>query len=283
MSSFRTDIPRSNPKLRSTLFRQAVRAALLPALCTSLWIGACERKTTPEADSEQTAAKAKSTTAPKTAAPATPKASVPPAKEFEPTPDDRLGTLPEGLGIAIGKPIPEVSAQDSNGRKVTLGELVEKGPILVTFYRGGWCPYCNFQVRSLTEAHEQFQERGITPVAISVDQVSEAKKTQATYEIPFPVLSDPKLEVHRAFNVVHQADEAQLKRLKEYGIDLEKSSGETHHSYAVPALFLVDSKGIVRWAHADPDYTVRPKTKQLLAALDKAGFSPTRNVQAEPN
>ena len=110
----------------------------------------------------------------------------------------------------------------------------------------------------------------MTPVAISVDKVDEASKTNTTYEIPFPVLSDPELHAHEAFRVVHEASEDEVARLKGFGIDIERSSGKTHHKFAVPAVFLIDAHGVVRWAHADPDYKVRPTTAQLLAAIDGA-------------
>jgi peroxiredoxin len=119
-------------------------------------------------------------------------------------------------------------------------------------------------------------------VAISVDKIQEAAKTRATYAVPFPVLSDPDLATHRAFRMVHQADDAEVAKLKGYGIDLEASSGRTHHGFAVPGLFLIDRDGTVRWAHADPDYKVRPKTEQILAAIDSAALPPAPAQGAKP-
>jgi peroxiredoxin len=124
----------------------------------------------------------------------------------------------------------------------------------------------------LTAAYPKFQERGILPVAISVDRIEEAAKTQATYTIPFPVLSDPDLAAHSAFRVIHQADESEVARLKGFGIDLENSSGRTHHMIAIPSLFIIDRDGIARWAHADADYKVRPSTDQILQVLDGLGI-----------
>jgi peroxiredoxin len=68
--------------------------------------------------------------------------------------------------------------------------------------------------------------------------------------------------------VLHQVDDSELARLTSFGIDLEKASGRAHHAIAVPAAFLVDRKGVVRWAHADPGYKVRPSTAQILGAID---------------
>lgn len=149
-----------------------------------------------------------------------------------------------------------------------LRELVTTGPVLLVFYRGGWCPYCNSQIHELTAAYPEYKKRGVTPVAISVDRVEESAKTQATYTIPFPVLSDSDLAAHRAYRVLHEVDEAEFARLKGFGIDLERASGRSHHAIAVPSLFVIDGKGVVRWAHANLDYKVRPSTVQILAAID---------------
>lgn len=84
-------------------------------------------------------------------------------------------------------------------------------------------------------------------------------------------MRNPCLE--RRFRVIHHADDAELAKLEGFGIDLERSSGRAHHDFAIPALFLIDKAGIVRWAHADPDYEVRPRTPQILAAIDAAGVT----------
>ena len=106
-------------------------------------------------------------------------------------------------------------------------------------------------------------------MAISVDRIEEAAKTQATYSIPFPVLSDPDLAAHTAYRVTHRVEADEFSRLQGFGMDLEGASGQTHHVIATPALFVIDAEGVVRWAHADRDYTVRPSPSQILAAFDR--------------
>ena len=186
----------------------------------------------------------------------------------------QLGTLPQDIGIAAGQPAPDAMLHDADGQSIQLRDLVANGPILLVFYRGGWCPYCNFQIHELTAAFAEFERRGVTPVAVSVDQVEEASKTTPTYTIPFPVLSDPDLAAHRAFRVVHHADDAEVTRLNGFGLDIERSSGRNHHDFAIPSIFVIDRAGVVRWAHADPDYKVRPSTLQLLAAIDALDLAP---------
>lgn len=204
--------------------------------------------------------------------PSTPPASepgTPSTRAHANPPADRLGTLPDGVGVAVGERAPEVSAVDAfETTEVALADLWSAGDVLVVFYRGGWCPFCNHQLHTLTEAYEEFQRRGVTLVAISVDEPESGARTRASWEIPFPVLSDPDLVAHRAFRVLEPLDDAMVERLLGHGMDVEASSGRTHHTIAVPALFLVDQEGVVRWSHADRDYRTRPSPQQIIEAID---------------
>lgn len=232
--------------------RRALVALVSGGLLTAL--SGCKREE-PRPSSEPAAATGSARTMPPTKAYANPSAA-------------EVGTLPDGVGLAVGSAVPDVSISDSEGRQVALRDLASRGALLVVFYRGGWCPFCNFQIRELTTAFPEFQRRGVGLVAISVDRVEEAAKTNATYQIPFPVLSDPDLLAHRAFRVTRLVDDAEVARLKAMGLDIEAASGRHHHTIAIPATFLV-VQGVVRWAHASQDYRTRPSTAQLLSAVDQ--------------
>lgn len=127
--------------------------------------------------------------------------------------------------------------------------------------------YCNTQIHQLTQAYPEFQKHGIQLVAISVDKADESAKTKALYTIPFPILSDPDLDAHRAYRVMHEASQEEIDRLAGFGMDLEAVSGRQHHTIAIPSMFLLDKAGVVRWAHVDRDYKVRPSTEKLLEAV----------------
>lgn len=194
----------------------------------------------------------------------------PAPKQTTATPADKIGTLAPGTGIAPGQRVPEAHAVDLDGKDVRLADLLSRGPLLLVFYRGGWCPYCNFEIREMTRTFPEYQKRGVLPVAISVDKTEESAKTGATYAIPFPVLSDGDLSFVEGFHVANHLDDATLAKMKGFGVDVERASGKAHHTIAIPALFLVDTGGVVRWAHDDPNITVRPSTAQILAAIDAA-------------
>jgi peroxiredoxin len=194
--------------------------------------------------------------------------TAPRTRELTPTPDAEVGTLPEGVGLPVGTAVPAVSVATLNGTQLALTEYFANGPTMVVFYRGGWCPYCNFQLRELTQQYGEFTRRNLQLVAISVDTVDAASQTNAAFEIPFPVLSDPDLLAHNAFAVSFPLDNAEVERLTGFGIDLEAASGRDHHTIAVPSIFIVDRGGVVRWGHANREYRQRPSTAQLLAAYD---------------
>jgi len=186
----------------------------------------------------------------------------------------RLGVLAPNTGIGVGQTVPDVSALDLDGKPVSLAQLYKAGPILLAFYRGGWCPYCNTEIHSLTLAYPEYRKRGVTPVALSVEKPEEGAKLKATYVIPFPVLSDSDAKVLEALHLVKKVGDEELTRLKSFGIDLEAASGKTHHEISIPALFVIDRTGTVRFAHSDPDFKVRPTSAQILAAIDALKLEP---------
>lgn len=207
--------------------------------------------------------------APRAAAPAPSASATALTPRLTETPAEKLGTAPAGFGLGVGEPAPDASLTDVTGKTVRLAELYAARPTLVLFYRGGWCPFCNLQIHEFSASAQQFEQRGIGIVAISVDRPSEEAKTQARHGVPFPMLSDSKLVAHQAYHVVHVTADAERKAFASHGLDLGAYSGEAHGSYAVPAIFLVDRTKTVRFVHVDEDYKTRPSAKQMLEVVDR--------------
>ena len=247
----------------------------LAAACSMLGCTKPQGDMPAPAMSASTAAAVSATTAPMPAmaASASAAAASPNMKPYTDPPADRIGVLAPGTGIPVGQKVPDLHARDLDGKDVSLSSLYMKGPILLAFYRGGWCPFCSTENHSLATAYPEYQKRGVTPVTVSVDKPDAEAKTKATYSIPFPVLSDSDATMIEAFHVVNHVDDATLAKMNGFGVDLEGYSGKTHHEIAVPSLFLIDRTGVVRWAHSDPDFKVRPSTAQILAAIDAAKLS----------
>jgi len=207
--------------------------------------------------------------APSAASPTALPSTKPPERSLAETPTEKLGTAPNGFGLKVGDPAPDASLSDITGSARSLSALYAERPTLVIFYRGGWCPFCNLQIHDFSLAKPDFDERGVGIVAISVDKPSEEGKTQAKHSVPFPMLSDSKLVAHRAYRVLHVTGTDERQAFAAHGLDLSAYSGESHGSYAVPAIFLVDQAKTVRFVHVADDYKTRPSAKQMLEVVDR--------------
>lgn len=189
-------------------------------------------------------------------------------KETAVTAENLLGTNENNLGLKAGSQVADFSINTYDGKPSSLKQLLENSEILVVFYRGGWCPYCNFQIRQLAQNFAEFKKRGVTPVLISVDKPDAAALVKNAYDIPFPVLSDPELAAHEAFDVVLYPDAEMIERYKKFGINLKEWSGKDHNKIAITSAFLVDKSATVKWAHVSKDFRTRPSPEQFLNAID---------------
>lgn len=194
-------------------------------------------------------------------------------KPYDAVDASKLGTRSGGYGLAPGAHSPDANVLDPSGNRVTLSSIRGNRPMALVFYRGGWCPPCNFQVHELSRSSSEFRRRGVRLVMISVDNPKHAVATAKEYGLDFEVLSDPELAAHTAYRVVDQLGGTTNFMLARMGVDLEERSGKQHHDVAVPSVFVIDAAGMIRWAHVDPDYAKRPTAAQILEAVDKAGIA----------
>ena len=196
--------------------------------------------------------------------------SVAKPKQYKQIAADAVGVTDEGVGVAVGTQLPNITVNDINSKSVSLSDYWADQPVVIVFYRGGWCPYCNMQVQELSGRYQEFKAAGIQPVLISVDAPDKAAMVDSQYEIPFPVLSDSALKAHTAFNVLLKLDSVTLAKYKMFGIVPKDWSGKEHNTIAVASAFVVDTSGVVKAAHASKDYASRPSADQLLALAKSA-------------
>jgi len=139
-------------------------------------------------------------------------------------------------------------------------------PLALTFFRGGWCPYCNLHLAELRKAETELRELGFDIWFISVDRPEMLYGSLEQPDIGYTVLSDAKLSATRAFGLAFRLPDEMVARYLSYNIDLEGASGETHHVLPAPATFLIASDGVIHFQYTNPDYTVRLHPDVLLAA-----------------
>ncbi|MEO1208223.1 MAG: peroxiredoxin-like family protein [Cyanobacteria bacterium J06638_20] len=169
--------------------------------------------------------------------------------------------------LKVGDTIPEVALPNATGQTVNIGELLAQGPVVITFYRGGWCPYCNLELKALQNALASIQETGATLVAISPETPDNSLTTQEKNELVFPVLSDVDNQVARQFGLVFQLPTSLRPIYEGFGIDLAAYNGNDHFELPIPATYVVQSNGEIIYAFADVDYTKRAEPSEVVNAL----------------
>ncbi len=189
-------------------------------------------------------------------------------REYNEASEESLGTLSEGLGIEAGSQAPDATLNSIEDVPVTLSELWADQNVLLIFYRGGWCPYCNAQIRDISVKYSMFEDRSVIPLLVSVDEPDASALLTAAYEVPFQVMSDSDLDAHEAYNVVLRVAQEDYEARLARGTDMEAFSGQDHHSMAVPSSFLIQQGGQLLWSHVDVDYRTRPSATQLLSIVD---------------
>lgn len=168
--------------------------------------------------------------------------------------------------LLLGSQAPDVALKTLDGKDITLWKQMNDKPAILVFYRGGWCPYCNTQLSDLRLIVRQVEALGYQVIAISPDRPEELVKTMTKDKLDYTLLSDSQAIALKAFGIAFRVDDATIKKYQGYGIDLEKSSGETHHALPVPSVFIVDRAHILQFSFTHPDYKVRVPGSVILAA-----------------
>ena len=179
---------------------------------------------------------------------------------------DASGVAP---GLSVGDTAPDFSLPDALGRTVTLSDLLAQGPVVVTFYRGEWCPFCNLQLRSLQDALPRFRELGATLVAVSPQAPDHALSLKEKHDLAYPVLSDVDQAVIAAYRVQFTL-RGDLEDLQVNVFQNDPATQNADHSSSLPvaATFVIDRGGVIRAAFVSADWRHRPEPADLVAALE---------------
>jgi peroxiredoxin len=163
---------------------------------------------------------------------------------------------------------PTFALQSASGHTVALADLFAKGPVVVSFYRGEWCPFCDLELRAYQKALPEFKARGATLVAISPQSSSKTRETAEGRSLGFEVLSDRGNAVAKAYGIAFSMNAAEQELHKAFGADLPTINAAADWDIPVPATFVVDRSGRIAWAHVDPNYTARAEPADVVRALD---------------
>ena len=180
----------------------------------------------------------------------------------------RAETIPSTL--KVGDSIPDVTLRTVEDKEVHLRKLIADKPAVLVFYRGGWCPFCNMHLQSLSSIKDDLAKEGVQLIAISMDQPSKLRETMQKDKLDYTLLSDSDASAVNAFGISFKVSDATLEKMKTHGVDLDAAMGNSDHILPHPAVFVVTTKGVIRFAHVNPNFKVRLEPSKILEAAKAA-------------
>jgi peroxiredoxin len=176
-----------------------------------------------------------------------------------------VATDANAAALKPGDTAPDFILPNVDGRSVRLYTELERGPVVLVFYRGGWCPYCNLHLRGFQRLLAEFQEAGAQVVSISPQLPDQSLTTQQKDELAFPVLSDVGLHTAQSFRIAFELPKALLDLYVDFDHPLEDSNGkEGGKELPMPATFVIRTDRTIAFAHVEADYTKRAEPLEVL-------------------
>ena len=172
--------------------------------------------------------------------------------------------------LKAGDVAPSFTLKDPDGKPVSSAELLAKGPLVVSFYRGVWCPYCNMELQALEAALPEYEKLGASLPAISPQTASNSRKSTRDNNLTYPILSDVKGQVGEAFGLKFALPDYLIDLYKNFGNDLPTFNDDPTWSLPMPGRFVIGQDGVILYAEVNPDYTLRPEPEDLLPVLRQA-------------
>ncbi|MEB2605511.1 peroxiredoxin-like family protein [Burkholderia cenocepacia] len=175
-----------------------------------------------------------------------------------------------GRAIKAGDRAPSFKLKDQDGNDVSSAALLVKGPLVVTFYRGVWCPYCNIELQAINEVLPEVRAYGANVVAISPQTPVNSRKSVRTNELGFPVLSDVNGQTGADFGLRFALPDYLVELYKNLKNDLPAFNNDPSWTLPMPARYVIGQNGIVLYSEVNPDYTRRPDPSDMFPVLEKA-------------
>lgn len=173
------------------------------------------------------------------------------------------------VGLRVGDTAPNAQVAKPNGDPVELKELYELGPIILVFYRGGWCPYCNKALRAWEENLVRISLLGGTIIALTPEGPTHTENTRRDQNLRFAVLSDYKQDAAKQFGLSFEMPDDLREKYLGYGVDLSKRNWDQSWMLPHPATYVIDRDGIIRYAYADTDYSKRADPAEVIRVLEE--------------
>ena len=176
-----------------------------------------------------------------------------------------LNTI-ENMSLEVGDKAPSFEGVNQLNETVSLEALLEEGPVVITFYRGKWCPYCNKYLSELDENYPKMKEFGANLIAISPELPQYTQKTANKMEHPYSIISGGT-PIMQQYGLDFQLDKKTKTKYKMFGINVAKHNGNDDYTLPVPATYVIDKNGTIVYKHFDENYKVRAEVDDILTAL----------------
>jgi peroxiredoxin len=169
--------------------------------------------------------------------------------------------------LKVGARAPIFALPNAQGELVRSTDLLARGPLVLTFYRGIWCPYCNMDLQAIEAAAAEIRALGASLVAISPQTAPNRRKSEGENALSFPILSDHGNSVANEFGLRFRLPDDLIAVYKGFGNDLTVGNGEDSWTLPMPARYVIGTDGLIAYAEVNPDYTRRPDPSELLPVL----------------
>jgi peroxiredoxin len=171
--------------------------------------------------------------------------------------------------LKAGDLSPNFVLPDANGSVVSSQDLLTQGALVLTFYRGVWCPYCNLDLQAIEEVAPRIRALGATLAAVSQQTAPNSRKSQTDNKLSFPILNDRGGETAAAFGIRFRLQDDLIELYKHLKVDLSTINGEPSWTLPMPARYVIRPDGVIAYAEVNPDYTRRPEPEELLPVLER--------------
>jgi peroxiredoxin len=180
----------------------------------------------------------------------------------------RLESLDRGeVGPKVGEPLPHFHLPDTHGKLVSLGALLQRGPLVISINRGHWCPYCKLELRSLAAIHQEIEKLGANIVSIIPERAEFANGVPELSTLPFPILCDVDLGYALMLGLVYGVGDEVNELYEDVGIELDRYQGNLGYLLPMAAKFIVDQDGLVRARQVNVEFRERMEPDDIIAAL----------------
>lgn len=184
--------------------------------------------------------------------------------------DELIASGAAARALKAGDKAPAFTLKDPEGNEVSSTDLLKDGPLVVSFYRGVWCPYCNMELQALEAAMPAFTAAGAKLVAISPQTAPNSRKSVRQNALSFAILSDPHNEVAEAFGLRFSMPDYLIDLYKGLKNDLPSFNGDPSWTLPMPGRYVIAQDGTILYAEVNPDYTHRPEPEDMLPAIRRA-------------